>query len=63
MKEMDPLTTILAGIAGYFALAWKAEKDKADSKSAKRLERIEKFCRAAGKKMKIPFDDSTEDNE
>lgn len=40
---MDLLTTILAGIAGYFAIAWKSENDKADKRSAKRLEALERW--------------------
>ena len=59
---MDLLTTILAGIAGYFAIAWKAEKDKADKRSAKRLEELERWAGKVADKVGVPFTNTTEDD-
>lgn len=54
---MDLLTSLLAAIAGYFAIAWKSEKDKADKQNAKELERLKKWAKAVGCKVKVPFDE------
>jgi hypothetical protein len=59
---MDLLTTILCGVAGYFAIGWKSEKDKNDKRNDRKIERLERWARQAGSKVGIEFvDDDSAD--